>query len=46
MGLPGILSIRRGEDQMVRWKEKVPDPRRLQDSWEHGSWAGGRTEWV
>lgn len=49
VGLPGILSIRQGEDhmvQMVRWKEKVPDPGRLQDSWEHGSWAGGRTERV
>jgi hypothetical protein len=49
VGLPGILSIRQGEDhmvQMVRWKEKVPGPGRLQDSWESGAWAGGRTERV
>lgn len=33
--MPGILSIRQGEDhvvQMVRWKGKVTDPGRLQDT--------------
>lgn len=41
VGLPGILSIRQGEDhmvQMVRWKEKVPGPGgcRTAGSLEHG----------
>lgn len=45
MGWPGILRIRQGGGhvvQMVRWKGKVPDPGRLQDSL--GTWIMGKWE--